>query len=85
MLPGALKPFWHAVCTAERHERLDRTGRVTAGRKTLAGSILALSILLGAGLLAYKSMLDLAERRHWVEHTHEVLEAIQAVVPLEYL
>ncbi len=82
MLPGSQKPFWHAVCCTERHERLGRTGRVTTGRKTLAGSVLALSFLLGTGLLAYQSMLDLMERRHWVEHTHQVLEAIEAVVPL---
>jgi PAS domain S-box-containing protein len=55
---------------------------VTTGRKTLAGSVLALSILLGAGLLAYQSMLDLMERRHWVEHTHQVLETIEVVVAL---
>src|SRR5712692_9706624 len=82
MLPGPQKPFWHAVCCTERHERLGRTGRVTTGRKTLAGSVLALSFLLGTGLLAYQSMLDLMERRHWVEHTHQVLEPIEAVVAL---
>ncbi len=60
--PGSLNPFWHAVCTTQRHEGPGRTGRVTAGRKILAGSILALSILLGAGLFAHQSMLDLTER-----------------------
>ena len=54
----------------------------TFGRKIAAGFALAFLLLLGIGLVAYRSITVLTSTSHLVTHTHQVLERVSEVLSL---
>ncbi|MEO5955042.1 MAG: PAS domain-containing protein [Nitrospiraceae bacterium] len=61
---------------------LERSIHVSLETKIAVGLGAALILLLGVGLVSYRSTTDLIDREVQVAHTHRVREAIEEVLPL---
>src|SRR5262245_12309562 len=55
-------------------------GAVTSGGRRLVGALAAFALLLGAGALAYRSIVELVTLQRWIAHTHDILDTVDATV-----